>query len=142
MRVFNSIEDDCPYWDDALDFIKRTLPNRLRLTITPDGIVTPDITFIKKIMNEVPDLHTPTIRALQVRFNWAARYLPITLPTPVEFEPLIYSRTDVQVLLAAEAILYANDEVRNALCLPTSVHVLRHALGAQPSPYPIDPDWL
>lgn len=140
MRNYIPIEDYCDYWDEARPFIVASLPPVLRL-IPIGALLAPDIRFITNILRSVPDLHAPTIRALRIRFDWVARYLPNTLPTAVEFSHLLYENCDSRLLLLAEQVLRSNDAVRVELGLPTSMQLVKHALGVTRCPVPIDLDW-
>lgn len=141
MREYTPIEDYCYHWEDARQVVVAALPRDL-LLVPAGGLLYPDVGFIRVIMTSVPDRHPHSIGVLRTRFNWIAQYLPITLPTQIEFAHLLREIEDTVLLEKAQQVLRNNDEVRISLGLPTSIQLIKHGLGIARCPVPIDPDWL
>ena len=140
LRIFKPIEEDCDYWDDARPTIVALLPKQLSFAMFPD-LMRIDFSFLNDILEAVPDHHRPTLDSLSHRLSWVARYLPNTLPMPIEYQHLQGLVLNSATRDRACHVLWANDQTRRELGVPTSIQLFRHGLGVACCPVPLDPDW-
>ena len=141
MLTYRPIEEDCDYWDDARPTIVSLLPPCLSFAMKTGSTMSIDFGFVNDILKAVPDQHRDTLEALATRLSWISRYLPNTLPMPIEFQHLQGLLLDQRLKDKACQVLLENDTVRRELDLPTAMQLFKHGLGIARCPVKLDPDW-
>lgn len=139
-RIFKPIESFCGNWPQARFVVTSFLPDEIEFEAS-GGVVAICTDFVRPILESIPNMNQHIAHAISDRFNWIAKCMPMTLPTPVElqhFNGMIMTHSLMDEL---RRVLRQHQETRLELRLPTTMQLFHHGLGLNECPVPIDPDW-